>query len=111
MGEMWQKAVWQKFQCAVLTASTIPMEARAQSATARRTNESVLRWNNIVRNLDLDLDGLVIMILMDLENQLRALDQARFTTDGIHFESQEDVTRGCWTLCGRHAPTYLPIYA
>ena len=23
----------------------------------------------------------------------------------------EDMTRGCWTLFGRHAPTYLPIYA
>ena len=23
----------------------------------------------------------------------------------------EDMTRGCWTLCGRHDPTYLPIYA
>ena len=26
------------------------------------------------------------MILMDLENQLRNLDQARFTNDGIHFD-------------------------
>ena len=26
-------------------------------------------------------------IPMDLEDELRALDQARFTTDGIHFDS------------------------
>ena len=29
------------------------------------------------------------MILMDLENELRAMDQARFTTDGIYFDSIE----------------------
>ena len=27
------------------------------------------------------------MILMNLEHELRALDQTRFNTDGIHFES------------------------
>ena len=27
------------------------------------------------------------LIVMDLEHELRAVDQARFTTDGIHFES------------------------
>ena len=29
------------------------------------------------------------MILMDLEYELRAMDQARFTTDGIHFDCIE----------------------
>ena len=29
------------------------------------------------------------MILMDLEHELRAMDQARFTTDGINFDSIE----------------------
>ena len=33
------------------------------------------------------------MILMDLEHELRALDQARFTTDGIHYDSTEG--QGC----------------
>ena len=28
-------------------------------------------------------------ILMDLEHELRALDQARFKTDGIHFDTIE----------------------
>ena len=29
------------------------------------------------------------MILMDIEHELRAMDQARLTTDGIHFDSIE----------------------
>ena len=29
------------------------------------------------------------MILMDIEHELRALDQARLTTDGIHFDTIE----------------------
>ena len=29
------------------------------------------------------------MILMDIEHKLRAMDQARLTTDGIHFDSIE----------------------
>ena len=29
------------------------------------------------------------MILMDLEHELRAMEQARFTTDGIHFDRIE----------------------
>ena len=29
------------------------------------------------------------MILMDIEHDLRAMDQARLTTDGIHFDSIE----------------------
>ena len=27
---------------------------------------------------------------MDLEHELRAMDQARFTTDGVHFDSIEE---------------------
>ena len=30
------------------------------------------------------------MILMDLELELRAMDQARFTTDGVYFDSVEN---------------------
>ena len=29
------------------------------------------------------------IILMDIEHELRAMDQARLTTDGIHFDSIE----------------------
>ena len=32
------------------------------------------------------------MILMDIEHELRAMDQARLTTDGIHFDSIEGQT-------------------
>ena len=31
----------------------------------------------------------VQMILMELEHELRSMDRARFTTDGIHFDSIE----------------------
>ena len=79
--------VWQKFHCAALTVCTIPMSTRTQSFTGRRHNERVVRWNNIVQNLASYKAGR--MILMDLENELRALDHARFTTDGIQFDSVE----------------------
>ena len=57
------------------------------SSTGRRHNERVVRWNNIVRNLASCEAGR--MILMDLEHELRALDQARFTTDDMQFDSIE----------------------
>ena len=57
--------VWQKFQCAVLTVCTILMNARTQSATARRDKERDVSWNNIVRNLASLNTGR--MILMNLE--------------------------------------------
>ena len=63
------------------------MNARTQSATATRHNERIVRWNNIVRNLASRNAG--PMILMDLEHELRALDPARFTTDGKNFYSIE----------------------
>ena len=44
-------AVSIKFQCAALTVCTIAMSSRTQSSTGRRHNETVVRWNNIVRNL------------------------------------------------------------
>ena len=63
------------------------MFTRTQSATARRHNERVVTRNNIVRNLTSRNIGR--MISMDLEHELRALDQASFTTDGKHFDSIE----------------------
>ena len=78
-------AVWQKFHCAVLTVCTIPKIARTESATVRRQNEKVLRWNNIVRNLASRNAGRMIL----MEHELRALHHARFTTDGINFDSIE----------------------
>ena len=68
--------LWQKFSCAVLTL-VVP--------SGRRHNEGVVRWNNILRNLASRNAGR--MILMDIEHELRAMDQARLTTDGIHFDS------------------------
>ena len=50
---------------------------RAQSATASKHNERVVRWNT---------GG---VILMDLEHELRALNQARFNTDVKNFDKIE----------------------
>ena len=60
---------------------------RTLTAAGRRPNEGVIRWNNILRNLASQNAGR--MILMDIEHELRAMDQARLTTDGIHFDSIE----------------------
>ena len=79
--------LWQKFSCAVLTVCTVPMKTRSLTASGRRHNEGVVRWNNILRNLAIRNAGR--MILMDIEHELRAMDQARLTTDGIHFDSIE----------------------
>ena len=79
--------LWQKFNCAVLTVCTVPMNTRTLTATGRRNNEGVIRWNNILRNLASQNAGR--MILMDIEHELRAMDQSRLTTDGIHFDSIE----------------------
>ena len=79
--------LWQKFNCAVLTVCTVPMSTRTLSAAGRRHNEGVIRWNNILRNLASQNAGR--MILMDIEHELRAMDQARLTTDGIHFDCIE----------------------
>ena len=76
-----------KFNCAVLTVCTVPMNTRTLTATGRRHNEGVIRWNNILRNLASQYAGRVI--LMDIEHELRAMDQARLTTDGIHLDSIE----------------------
>ena len=80
--------LWQKFNCAVLTVCTVPMNARSLTASGRRHNEGVVRWNNILRNNILSRNA-GRMILMDIEHELRAMDQARLTTDGIHFDSIE----------------------
>ena len=73
--------LWQKFNCAVLTVCTVPMNTRSLTATGRRDNEGVVRWNNILRNLASRNAGR--MILMDIEHELRAMDQARLTADAI----------------------------
>ena len=79
--------LWQKLNCAVLTVCTVPMNARTLTATGRRHNEGRVRWNNIQRNLASRNAGR--MILMVIEHDLRAMDQARLTTDGIHFDNIE----------------------
>ena len=62
--------LWQKFNCAVLTVCTVPMKTRSLTASGRRHNEGVVRWNNIFRNLASRNAGR--MILMDIEHELRA---------------------------------------
>ena len=52
-------------------------ESRNLTATGRRHNEGVVRWSNILNNL--------ASRIMDIEHELRAMDQARLTADGIHF--------------------------
>ena len=64
--------LWQKFNCAVLTVCTVPMNTRSLTAAGRRHNEGVVRWNNILRNLASRNAGR--MILMDIEHELRAID-------------------------------------
>ena len=54
---------------------------------SRRHNAGVVTWNKILRNLASRNAGR--MILMEIEHELRAMDQARLTTDGIHFDSIE----------------------
>ena len=77
--------LWQKFNCAVVTFCTVPMNARTLTAAGRRHNEGVSRWNNILRNLASRNAGRVI--LMDIEHELRAMGQARLTTDGNELHS------------------------
>ena len=79
--------LWQKFKCAVLTVCTVPMSTKTLTATGRRHNEGVTRWNNIIRNLASRNAGR--MILMDIEHELTAMDQARSTTNGNRFDSIE----------------------
>ena len=79
--------LWQKFKCAVLTVCTVPMNTRTLTAAGRRHNEGVIRSNNILRNLASQNAGR--MILVDIEHELRAMDQVRLATDGIHFDSIE----------------------
>ena len=51
----------------------VQVSTRTFTSAGRRHNEEVIRW----------------MILRDIEHELRAMDQARLTTDGIHFDSIE----------------------
>ena len=57
------------------------------TASGRRHNEGAIRWNNILRNIA--SRNAERMILIDIEHELRAMDQARLTTDGIHFDRIE----------------------
>ena len=77
--------LWQTFKCAVLTVCTVSMSTKTLTSTGRRHNEGVIRSNNILRNLA--SRNARRMIPMDIEHQLRAMDQARLITDGIHFDS------------------------
>ena len=79
--------LWRKFTCAVLTVCTVPMSTKTLTSAGRRLNEGVSRWNNIVRNLASPNAGR--MILMDIEHELRAMDQVRLTTDGNNFDRIE----------------------
>ena len=79
--------LWQKFKCAVLTTCTLSMNTRTLTSAGRRQNEGVIRWKNILRNLASRNAGR--MILMDIGHELRTIDQARLTTDGILFGSIE----------------------
>ena len=63
------------------------MSTKTLTITGKRHKEGVIRWNNILRNLASQNAGR--LILMDIEHELRAIDQARLTTDGIHFDSIE----------------------
>ena len=63
------------------------MSKRTLTPTGKKHNKKVIRWSNIVRNLAIRNAGR--MILMNLEHELRAMDQARFTTDGVYFDSIE----------------------
>ena len=93
--------LWQKYKCAVLTVCTVPMCTKTLTATGRRHNKGIISWNNIMRNLVSRNAGRII--LMDIEHELRAIDQARLTTDGIQFDSIEgqawitESSRSDWT--------------
>ena len=63
------------------------MSTKKLTSTGRSYNEGVIRWSNILRNLA--SRNARRIILMDIEHELRAMDQARLTTDGIHFDSIE----------------------
>ena len=79
--------LWQKFNCAVLTVCTVPMSTRTLTSAGRRHNERVIRWNNILKNPASRNAGR--MILMAIEHELRAMDQASLTTDETHLNSIE----------------------
>ena len=79
--------LWQKFKGAVLTVCIVPMSTRTLTSARRRHGEGVIRWNNILRNMASRNAGRII--LMDIEHELRAMDQTRLTTDGINFDSIE----------------------
>ena len=73
------------FKCALLTVCTVTMSTKTLTSTGRRHNEGVIKWNNILRNVTSRIARR--MIFMDIKHELRAMDQARLTTNGIHFDS------------------------
>ena len=66
---------------------TIPLSTKTLTSAGRRHNEGVIRWNNILRNME--SRNAEQKIVLDIEHELRAMDQARLTTNGIHFDSIE----------------------
>ena len=64
--------LWHNIKCAVFTVCTVSMSTKTLTATGRRHNEGVIRWNNLMRNLASRNAGR--MILMDIEHELRAMD-------------------------------------
>ena len=83
--------LWQKFKFAVLNVCTVPMCTKTLTATGRRHNELVVRWNNILRILASGNAGR--LILMDIEHELRAMNQARLTKRLDEMENELFDTR------------------
>ena len=79
--------LWQKFNCAVLTVCTVPISTKTLTSTGSGHNEGIIWWNHILRNLA--SRNARRMILMDIEHELRPMDQASLTTNEIHFDSIE----------------------
>ena len=77
----------QKFNCALLTICYVPMSTRTLAAAGRGHNKGFIRWNNILRNLASRNAGR--MILIDIAHELRAMEQAILTSDGIHYDTIE----------------------
>ena len=56
---------------------------------SRRSDEEEAQWEFTTLWPKFNSRNAAQMILMDIEHELRAMDQARLNTDGIHFDSVE----------------------
>ena len=83
-------AVCQKHQRSLVVICAVPTITRIQQAPARRKNERCVRQHIIVQKLA--SRNTERLVLRDLEHELRALDQSRFTTDGMNHVFQERVS-------------------